>query len=393
MKLLMYGAGSIGRGFIGPLFAQSGYEVVFVDVDMRIVEELNRRGEYALQIIADPPYASPVHSVRAIDGRDEQAVMAEIASCDIMATSLGAAVLERVAPLIARGLLERVRTTGRPLDILICENLKNAPQRLRQWLKASLPEQQHNILQKCGLIETAIGRMVPVANGADKSGDLLSVAVEEYDFLPVDADAFVGEIPTLDRMVAYSPFAFYEERKLYMHNMGHAVCAYLGLLQGYSYIYEAISDPYIRLFVQSAMTESAAMLSIRHHTPFAQIFSHAEDLLHRFGNRALGDTCERVARDPMRKLADDDRFAGPLRDCWESGIYPVYIASGLAAALLHLTSEKAQAKQTLNEVCQLNSEQSALVMELYGKLLAGCDLPTLLQTVQESKRRLYGELV
>ncbi|MCI9383732.1 MAG: mannitol-1-phosphate 5-dehydrogenase, partial [Lachnospiraceae bacterium] len=32
MKAVMYGGGNIGRGFIGMLFSESGYEVTFVDV-------------------------------------------------------------------------------------------------------------------------------------------------------------------------------------------------------------------------------------------------------------------------------------------------------------------------------------------------------------------------
>ena len=42
MKAVMYGAGNIGRGFIGALFAQSGYQVSFVDVVEATVQALNR---------------------------------------------------------------------------------------------------------------------------------------------------------------------------------------------------------------------------------------------------------------------------------------------------------------------------------------------------------------
>jgi mannitol-1-phosphate 5-dehydrogenase len=37
-KFIMYGAGNIGRGFIGPTFSQSGYSVGFIDINMQVIE-------------------------------------------------------------------------------------------------------------------------------------------------------------------------------------------------------------------------------------------------------------------------------------------------------------------------------------------------------------------
>ena len=392
MKMLMYGAGSIGRGFIGPLFAQAGFEVVFVDISAPIVEALNKNGRYHYTVAVQPPYDVEVKGVRGVSGLDEAAVLAEIASCDIMATSLGAAVLQRVAPLIARGLVARFQTTGKPLDILICENLKNAAELLYGWLSDALPEEeQRDLAVRCGLVEAAIGRMVPVA--PQTAGDPLHLSVEEYGFLPVDKDAFVGPIPKIEALVPYSPFAFYEERKLYLHNMGHAICAYLGKLRGHEYIWQAVGDPTIRVAVQSAMTESAAMLSQRYSTPFSKIFDHAEDLLLRFSNQALGDTCERVGRDPMRKLAQGDRLAGAMGLCGEWGVKPSYIALGFAAALKEVTADAAEAWRIVTEHSKLAPGDADLVMELYAPLASGEDFSRVLQLAEQMQNRLRGKNV
>jgi mannitol-1-phosphate 5-dehydrogenase len=307
-----------------------------------------------------------------------------------MATALGAVALQKVAPVIAGGFALRMRQTGRPLDLLICENLKGAAGILRGWLEEELPESyRERLTEKCGLIETAIGRMVPVA--APSQEDPLRITVEEYGFLPVDKAAFAGTPPDIDKLVPYSPFAFYEERKLYLHNMGHAICAYLGERNGYDLIDRAIADPSVRLAVQSAMTESAAMLSIKYDVPFARIFDHAEDLLLRFGNAALGDTCERVGRDPMRKLKADDRLAGALRQCQAYNVYPVYISLGYAAALRKVTGDAGRAAEIAGDTGQLSAAQIGLVMELYNAL----DRPAaeLLQAAERLKRELRGSIV
>lgn len=390
MKFLMYGAGSIGRGFIGSLFAQAGYEVVFVDVNRNIINTLNECHSYRCTVTSDPPYDISVQNVRGVDGQDEAAVIEEIASCDLMATSLGANVLPHVAPVIAKGFQLRMKRSKKPLNLLICENLKDAAHILRGWLSDALPEADRLMLDThCGLIEAAIGRMVPVAPPNDS--DPLHITVEEYGFLPIDKAAFIGTPPDIKCLVPYSPFAFYEERKLYLHNMGHAVCAYLGLLRGCETIPEAVSDPYVRLFTQNAMTESAAMLSGKYDVPFASVYDHAEDLLLRFSNTILSDTCERVGRDPMRKLQSGDRFAGTLCRCFEHGVYPVYIALGYAAALYNHTGNAGQAEHIVLTHGRLPEEQAKLVMRMFA--LIELPAPELLRAAEKVKKELRGDIV
>jgi mannitol-1-phosphate 5-dehydrogenase len=173
--------------------------------------------------------------------------------------------------------------------------------------------------------------------------------------------------------------------------MGHAVCAYFGLLRGCETIPEAVSDPYVRLFTQSAMTEAAAMLSLKYDVPFTKVYDHAEDLLLRFGNRVLSDTCERVGRDPMRKLKSGDRFAGALCRCFEYGVHPVYIALGYAAAMHSLTNDAGQAEHIALTHGGLSDEQSKLVLKLFALI----ELPAqeLMWAVERIKKELRGDIV
>jgi mannitol-1-phosphate 5-dehydrogenase len=48
-KAVMYGAGNIGRGFIGQLFSESGYHVVFIDIADSVVDRLNKDGCYPVK--------------------------------------------------------------------------------------------------------------------------------------------------------------------------------------------------------------------------------------------------------------------------------------------------------------------------------------------------------
>ena len=259
----MYGGGNIGRGFIGMLFSMSGYEVTFIDVAQPVIDGLNRDGRYPVRIVSNEGHEDiEVEHVRAVNGNDREAAAEAIAEADVMATAVGVNVLKFIVPNLAEGIRRRRARQGGPLNIIICENLVDANRVLEKLLKAELTKEEAAWLdENIGLVEASIGRMVPVQTEEMKAGNPLRVCVERYGFLPVDKAAFRGEIPEIKNMVPYEPFDYYIRRKLYVHNMGHAVCAYLGLYTHREYIYEAIEDSCIQNIVQNAMLESRCLWS------------------------------------------------------------------------------------------------------------------------------------
>ena len=46
MNAVHFGAGNIGRGFIGNLLNESGYEVCFVDVNSDMIDRINSDKSY-----------------------------------------------------------------------------------------------------------------------------------------------------------------------------------------------------------------------------------------------------------------------------------------------------------------------------------------------------------
>ena len=259
----MYGGGNIGRGFIGALLSQSGYRVTFVDISEDVVTALQEKNTYPVRLVTSDSYQDMwIENVTAVNGKDAEATSDAIADCDIMATAVGARILKFIAPNIVAGLRKRWAKTDAPLNIIICENLMDANKVLEGMLKEQLTEEECALFDKTvGLVEASIGRMVPVQTAAMKDGEPLRVCVEPYCLLPVDKQAFRGEIPEIANMMPCEPFDFYIKRKLYIHNLGHATCAYLGDLLGLEYIYQAIAVPEIKRLVENAMQESALALA------------------------------------------------------------------------------------------------------------------------------------
>ncbi|MBI2844000.1 MAG: mannitol-1-phosphate 5-dehydrogenase [Armatimonadetes bacterium] len=382
-KALQFGAGNIGRGFMGQLFSESGYEVVFVDVIPEVVRLLNERRRYKLRIAAESSYDVIVQNVRAIDGRDVETVSEELSTADLACTAVGVNALPAIVPAIAHGIEKRTRMEeSGPLNIIICENLARADSFLRQEVSKSLPKHCLTYMEEnIGFVMSVVARMVPFMTEEMRRDDSLLVVAEAYKRLPVDREAFIGPVPEIVGLEPHDNFQAYIDDKLFTHNCGHAVAAYLGYLHGHEYMYQVMQDERIRKVTSSALTETGGALIKKHGFNPARHQAHIDDLLERFGNVALGDQVARVGRDPLRKLGPDDRLAGAAKFTLSEGIFPRNVCKGIAAGLLFDPPGDPTALQikeiikvrgpeaALEEVCGLDSD-SALARAVLDEFAA-----------------------
>jgi mannitol-1-phosphate 5-dehydrogenase len=333
---VIFGAGSVGRGFLGQLFTESGYEVVFVEIDRRVVDRLNQQGSYTLRIVDNESSQDlTIGHVRAIDGHDEQAAAQAIRAADLLATAAGVRALPQVARIVALGIARRAEAgVQMPINIIICENLKDASAALRAMVQEHLAEEHRRYLEeKAGFVEAVIARMVPILPDEVRARDPTFVAVEPYKVLPVDKRGFKGRIPDIVGLEPRENFAAYVDRKLYLHNAGHAMLGYLGYRRELAYGYEALADPHVRPLLDRALEEASRALVAEHGFDRQSLSAHVADLLARFANRPLGDTIFRLARDPLRKLGPTDRLVGGARLALKHGIEPDALSWGIAAGL------------------------------------------------------------
>ncbi|MFN3651912.1 MAG: mannitol-1-phosphate 5-dehydrogenase [Armatimonadota bacterium] len=324
--VVQFGAGNIGRGFVGQLFTEAGYEVVFVDVSPELVEGLNDRRSYPLRLVGPDRFETlEVRPVRAVNGRDLEAVAAELERCAFACTAVGVPALPHLVPALAAGARRRERT----LDVILCENQLHCSDLLRGLLAQHLDPGQ---LSRVGLVESVVSRMVPVLSEEDRQSDPLLAVAEDYPTLPVASAGFLGTLPDIPSLEPVAQFGAYVERKLYVHNMGHAAAAYLGFERGCEYIHEAMERPEVAAVVEGAMTEAGEALVRKHRFDRDVIRRHRENLIRRFRNAALRDTVLRVGRDPIRKLRPDDRLVGAALTCLDWDVEPASIVRALAAA-------------------------------------------------------------
>jgi mannitol-1-phosphate 5-dehydrogenase len=291
--------------------------VVFVDVDPEMVRLLNERCSYRVVIKGNNEKEIVVPNVSAISATDRQEVINAIASAGIAAVSVGKSALEKVIPVIAEGLeLRHELNPYFPLDIILAENMRSAAEFTKEKLMQYLPEGYPAELL-VGLIETSIGKMVPIIPLAEIRKDPLVVFAEPYNTLILDGNGFKTPIPDIKGLAPKSNIKAWVDRKAFIHNLGHATAAYYGhhLHPEKKYMYEVLEDRKVLKFTRDVMMQSAEVLGKAYSDDFTSkdLEEHVDDLLNRFRNRALQDTVFRVGQDLVRKLSSDDRFMGAIK--------------------------------------------------------------------------------
>jgi mannitol-1-phosphate 5-dehydrogenase len=327
VKAVHFGAGNIGRGFVGLLLHEAGYEVVFADVADALIDQLASTPSYHVHEVGDQPAVKTVENYRALNSRSqEEDVVAEIATADVVTTAVGPNVLKFLAPVIGRAIAGRGADRA-PLQVMACENAINATDLLRAEIEKVY--EGADLGARAVFANTAVDRIVP--NQAEGQG--LDVTVETFFEWVIDRTAFGGNPPSIPGATYVDDLAPYIERKLFTVNTGHAAAAYFGYEAGVEKIADAMSDPAIAGKVREVLEETKQLLVAKHGFDEDEQEAYVQKILRRFTNVHLPDTVVRVGRAPLRKLSRHERFVGPAAELAESGVQPVALLAAMRAAL------------------------------------------------------------
>ncbi|MBQ0837960.1 mannitol-1-phosphate 5-dehydrogenase [Lactiplantibacillus plantarum] len=316
MKAVHFGAGNIGRGFIGETLAANGFEINFVDVNETIIDALNQRDGYEIELADESHKRISVHNVAGINnGKEPEKVVQAIVEADIVTTAIGPKILKFIAPLIADGIRARqnaAKTT--PVDVIACENMIGGSQNLKKEVYSHLADAEQDFADKyIGFPNAAVDRIVP----QQKHDDPLFVSVEPFKEWVIDEHQMANPSLKLES-VHYAPdLEPYIERKLFSVNTGHATVAYTGKYLGYSDIGSAIADPKVLQQLKRVLKETGDLLIAKWNFKRTEHEAYQHKIIGRFENKYLSDEIARVGRTPIRKLGYDERFIRPIREAKE----------------------------------------------------------------------------
>ncbi|KQZ84854.1 mannitol-1-phosphate 5-dehydrogenase [Microbacterium sp. Root166] len=338
MKAVHFGAGNIGRGFVGLLLHQGGYELVFSDVAAPLVDAINAVDRYTVHEVGEGGRDTVVTGFRAINSAEHaDEVIDEISTANVVTTAVGPTILKFVAPHIVAGLALR-NPSAPPLQIMACENAINATDLLRDEILALAGDAWDGLASRAVFANTAVDRIVP----AQPEGSGVDVTVEPFYEWAIERPPFGDQPPVIPGAHFVDDLAPYIERKLFTVNTGHATTAYFGARAGIDTIAAVLEDPSIAARVAAALEETSALLVAKHALDPAELAAYRATILTRFRNAALPDTVWRVGRQPLRKLSRHERFVGPAAEAAERGLSTDALLDAIGALLSFDDSEDPQ---------------------------------------------------
>lgn len=351
MKAVHFGAGNIGRGFIGYLLSKSGYDITFVDISDFLVDNINEYGKYKVITLSDSKSEEEIDNVKAVNLKDSEKLEKLILETDLITTSIGANNLKSTGKLLSKLLMKRFeRGENKPVDIIACENALFATNMLKESILEESGENFKNYIEKyVGFPNSAVDRIVP--NVKIKKESPIDVAVEDFYEWDIEKNSVKvnNNIEGADYVDNLEP---YLERKLFLLNGAHAATAYIGYLKGYKYIHEAIKDKFIRNVAIGFHKEAIQALSKKHNLDINLLNRYSEKLIKRFENYYLQDELFRVGRDPIRKLSSNDRLITPLKLCYNLDMKYNNILYGIAAGFLFNYNEDEKAKEIQDSILE-----------------------------------------
>ncbi|NUK30181.1 mannitol-1-phosphate 5-dehydrogenase [Parageobacillus sp. VR-IP] len=333
MLAVHFGAGNIGRGFIGSLLSQSGYEVMFVDINDEVVRLLKEKQEYRVIIADENRQEQLIRNVSAVNSQTErEKVIDYITKAHLITTAVGPHILPAIATILAEGLQKRITINKTPLHIIACENMIGGSDVLKSHVFAKISETDKPLFETYyGFLNCAVDRIVP----NQKNDDPLSVVVEPFFEWVIEKQNIIGDIPPIQGAHFVDDLKPYIERKLFTVNTGHAIASYLGYYKKWKTIQEAMNDGEIRSDVEKALHESGAVLVKKYGWNENEHQSYIQKIIQRFLNPSISDEVVRVARSPIRKLGANDRLVGPATQYYDLfGQVPLGLVKGIAALLL-----------------------------------------------------------
>lgn len=342
-RIVIWGAGKIGRGFVGEIFHDAGYHLTFVDNNQTFVENLCRQKEYTVYLYK----SEHERSKRIISGYDAlhidetEAIHQALLKTSVMAVSLFPSAFEDFAKKIAAHIEYREKQKDAPpLNIIICANILHPATLLTTLIEERLSNAGKQYFSaSVGLIESIVIRMAVKPEKSMIEKDPLVVLTNGYEKLLVDTHSFVSEVSDVSGLRFVNNFKAEEIRKIYTYNMVHAVVAYTGKMYGYETIAQAMGNKTIVSIVNGAIAEIKEALISEFGFTSQEMEMWNTEVLSNMANPILGDTIDRVGADPKRKLLSGERLVGAAILCRKHGIMPYYLSTAIACAYQYYNAE------------------------------------------------------
>lgn len=331
MKAIQFGAGNIGRGFIGDLLYDSGYHTTFVEVNEELVDYLNRNNSYNLYLLERQYEKKVIENIKALSPiTQENKIIKEIIDCDLITTSVWANNLDKIAPVIAKGLRKRLEHNKDKINIIACENAMHGSEKLKKLIINNDPELEVHIDSLASFPNTAVDRIV-----LDAENDKFGINVAEFHELAIERNKLANENNLPIKGAKYTDnLTKFLERKLYVVNAGHAWAGFIGYIYGFTNVKDVFLNEELVKDVRKAMMESSELIYKKYDFSKDEMAEYVDFGIKRYQQEGVDYEVNMVTRSPIRKLGYNDRLVGPAVQLEARGLDNEFLLRGIALVLL-----------------------------------------------------------
>lgn len=321
--------------------------------------------------------------------------------CDneILAAELAGDTPITIYGFLARAMAQRRAIGAGGLTLLSCDNLSQNGKKLRALLHSYLDKVDADLAVWCDKYCTfpcsMVDRIVPATTAdhinalAEQIGmrDEAAVYTETFSQWIIE-DNFAAGRPPWDGVQIVDDVRPYELAKLRMLNGAHSALAYVGLLRGYIFVHEAMSDSEIRQLVDILMRNEAAT-SLQ---PAAgqNLNQYADALMARFDNPALNHRLAQIAMDGSQKITQ--RWLQPLSEHQAIGRSCPALLRSLAAWVVHIRGDGNKVEDPMaDKLAAIWQEAGA--QNIASALFGGQGLFSQIFTANDANLRMIGEYI
>lgn len=363
-EILIVGAGNIGRGVIGGLFAKADYKLYIYDIMQERMEQLAKQGQYLVERVgADEKERILVKKIQVLDCSDTMDLVQHMEQIDLVACCVYEGAFKNICESLSEAIRKRVKSEKENLNVLLCVNALGAPDYFNKHIKELLKDDvdaTKYFEKKVGVCQVMVGMAAMPSTPELLEEDPFAVTTRLGGHIGVDEEAFKGEFPVVEsvNMVKKANAQIY--RKVYTGNMKHCMTAFLGHAKGYRYISDCFDDEFIEECINGAFYEAEAAIQNEYHFDEEERKSWIDSIIRAKKNKNLKDSLTRVAAKPAAKLERTNRFVGPALMCLKYNILPYYLAKGIAYGFMYRDDEDQESIQ-ITDYVQANGISKAIV--------------------------------
>lgn len=331
MKIIIFGGGNIGRGFLLHVF--KGNEITFVDISQENIDLINQN-ELSIDIIETNEHIN-LGQYKAISLNNNK-LNNYLAEANLILTAVGVNNLQGIAHKIDTNIFkEKI--------ICCCENGIRISTKFKNYFPETIQEQN-------SFVDVVVDRIIP-RQKLNKN-----LLVEEYLEFICDKKQLPSDFNN-KAITVTDNYDFYVKRKLHIVNAAHTAIGFLGRKYNYRYVNETITDKIIEKTIRKMLEEIYLYFQENYQMKKNDFDNYVNITIKRFKNKKVIDEVERVARNPLTKLAYNERFLIPFKYLVDKKLKHEYLELIINTGFEYQNIKDKQSREMFERIEQRGKEE------------------------------------